>query len=39
MQDWFLKRWKYQQRAVDIETFVAFVQALVEGHLLVSSQA
>jgi AcrR family transcriptional regulator len=37
MQDWFLKRWKYQQREVDVEAFATFVQALFERHLLVSS--
>jgi AcrR family transcriptional regulator len=37
VQDWFLKRWKYQQREVDVETFATFVQALFERHLLVSS--
>jgi len=39
MQDWFLKRWKYRQRQVDVETYITFVQALFERHLLAQSPA
>jgi AcrR family transcriptional regulator len=34
LQDWYLKRWKYRQRQLDVETYVSFVQAMLERHLL-----
>ncbi len=33
LQDWYLRRWKYEDRGVDVETYGAFVQALLERQL------
>lgn len=35
LQDWCLERWKYEQRQMDVETYGAFVQELIERHLRV----
>ena len=34
LQDWYLERWKYAARNLDVETYGAFVQGLIERHLL-----
>lgn len=34
LQDWFLKRWKYQKHQIDVETYASFLQSLMEKHLL-----
>lgn len=33
LQDWYLMRWKYEERGVDVEAYGAFVQALLERQL------
>jgi AcrR family transcriptional regulator len=34
LQEWYLMRWKYAERRIEVETYGAFVQALIERHLL-----
>ena len=34
LQEWYLMRWKYEERQIDVETYGRFVQALIERHLL-----
>lgn len=33
LQDWYLRRWKYEDCGVDVETYGAFVQVLLERQL------
>jgi AcrR family transcriptional regulator len=36
LQDWYLKRWKYRERKVDVETYGNFLQDALERYLLPS---
>jgi AcrR family transcriptional regulator len=38
LQDWYLKRWKYDRRNVSVEKYAAFVVDLVETYLAVPQQ-
>ncbi|MFO1433700.1 MAG: TetR/AcrR family transcriptional regulator [Candidatus Competibacteraceae bacterium] len=33
LQDWYLQRWKYEERGVDVETYRAFLQTLLERQV------
>ncbi len=35
MQDWYLKRWKYQRRNISVDTFALQVMQVVHDHLAV----
>ncbi|HDZ23884.1 MAG TPA: TetR/AcrR family transcriptional regulator [Desulfobacteraceae bacterium] len=34
LQDWYLKRWKYEMRNISVEEYAAFVVDLVDSYLL-----
>jgi AcrR family transcriptional regulator len=38
LQDWYLKRWKYRERKIDVETYGNFLQDALERHLLPSHE-
>ena len=33
LQDWYLKRWKYSQRGIQIDTYADFIISMVESHI------
>lgn len=35
LQDWYLKRWKYERRKVTVETYAGFIMDLVSSYLTV----
>lgn len=35
MQDWYLKRWKYQRRNISVETFALQVMDVIRDHLAI----
>jgi len=34
LQDWYLKRWKYEMRNISVEQYASFLIDLVESYLL-----
>jgi AcrR family transcriptional regulator len=38
LQDWYLKRWKYREREINVETYGNFLQDALERHLLSSPE-
>ncbi len=38
LQDWYLKKWKYNQRHVAVETYAEFIVSVVESYLLVQNK-
>ncbi|MBW2209312.1 MAG: hypothetical protein JRG79_20655 [Deltaproteobacteria bacterium] len=34
LQDWYLKRWKYEMRNISVEQYARFLIDLVESYLL-----
>lgn len=33
LQDWYLKRWKYRQRGINIDDYADFIISMVESHI------
>ena len=38
LQDWYLKKWKYDQRHVSVEDYAKFFMGVVESYLLVQTK-
>ncbi|HQJ09865.1 MAG TPA: TetR/AcrR family transcriptional regulator, partial [Deltaproteobacteria bacterium] len=34
LQDWYLKRWKYERRKVSVEAYAEFIMDLVSSYLM-----
>ncbi len=38
LQDWYLKKWKYESRHVGVETYAGLITGMVESYLLISTE-